>query len=86
MQTNVEMPRYVCHKHVWALQIKEVVRLSDEHVGLIFERGDVYAPIKVFKEWAAKHNPQPGGYFVTYKDGYTSYSPKEAFEEGYTPE
>ena len=24
-----------------------------------------------------------GGYFVTYEDGYTSYSPAEAFESGY---
>jgi hypothetical protein len=30
-----------------------------------------------------KHNPQPGGYFVVYADGYQSYSPAKAFEEGY---
>ena len=32
-----------------------------------------------------KHNPQSGGYYVRYEDGYESYSPAEAFESGYTP-
>jgi hypothetical protein len=31
-----------------------------------------------------KHSPEAGGYYVQYKDGYTSFSPAEAFEEGYT--
>ena len=32
-----------------------------------------------------KHAPQPGGYFVLYEGGYTSWSPADAFEAGYTP-
>jgi hypothetical protein len=28
--------------------------------------------------------PKPGWYYVVYKDGYKSFSPPEAFEEGYT--
>jgi hypothetical protein len=34
--------------------------------------------------YIAKHNPQVGGYFVEYDDGYHSFSPAEAFEAGYT--
>ena len=30
----------------------------------------------------AKH--EAGGYYVRYPDGYESWSPAEAFEEGYT--
>jgi hypothetical protein len=30
-----------------------------------------------------KHKPQVGGYYVLYKDGYASFSPASAFEEGY---
>jgi hypothetical protein len=32
-----------------------------------------------------KHKPQVGGYFVQYRDGYKSFSPAAAFEEGYSP-
>jgi hypothetical protein len=31
-----------------------------------------------------KHDPQVGGYFVEYEDGYESFSPAKAFEGGYT--
>ena len=31
-----------------------------------------------------KHDPQAGGYYVVYADGYQSFSPAQAFEEGYT--
>jgi hypothetical protein len=31
-----------------------------------------------------KHAPQVGGYYVRYPDGYESWSPAKAFEEGYT--
>jgi hypothetical protein len=31
-----------------------------------------------------KHNPQVGGYYVMYKDGYQSWSPASEFEDGYT--
>ncbi len=35
-------------------------------------------------DYMRKHQPKIGGYFVVYKDGYKSFSPAEAFEEGYT--
>ena len=41
----------------------------------------------VSKEWLKKHTPVDqslvGGYLVKYEDGYTSWSPAEAFEGGY---
>lgn len=40
--------------------------------------------IFAFDEYMQKHQPRAGGYFVVYKDGYESWSPAEAFEEGYT--
>ena len=33
--------------------------------------------------YMAKHDPQIGGYYVKYKDNYESFSPSQAFEEGY---
>ena len=43
-----------------------------------------FGPIAVSLEFITKHRPQVGGYLVFYKDGYCSFSPAEAFEDGYT--
>jgi hypothetical protein len=45
---------------------------------------DGYAPFAVSRAYTQKHNPQTGGYYVVYADGYKSWSPAQAFEEGYT--
>jgi hypothetical protein len=75
----LEMPRYTCHKTVHALQIKQV----DDDGTLHFELSE-FAPKPVGPDWLVRHKPQPGGYFVVYADGYMSFSPKEAFESGYS--
>jgi hypothetical protein len=41
-------------------------------------------PIRVDVPYLKKHRPQIGGYFVLYDDGYMSFSPAKAFEDGYT--
>lgn len=85
MSGSREMPRYQCHKKVWALKIKSVTterRLNGDWFLSFEEQG--FADIRKDAEWADKHKPQPGGYYVVYADGYASYSPAKAFEEGYT--
>lgn len=42
-----------------------------------------FPPFQVSFEYVRKHGPKPGGYYVLYEDGYESYSPAKAFEEGY---
>ena len=85
-----EMPRYQCHKKVHALKIKEVTYdlppLEGEPRGnaTIAPADEGYAPFVVDEKWAMKNRPQPGGYYVVYEDGYASYSPAAAFENGYT--
>ncbi len=74
----VELPKYKCHKEVWALKIVEV--LPDG--SLSFEAP--FADLLMDKEWIDKHNPKAGGYMVMYKGGYRSFSPAIEFEEGYT--
>ena len=86
---SMEMPRYKCHKEVWALKIFTITDPTvpgNESDGsrLLYFADAAYAPIRVEREYVRKHNPQAGGYYVVYKDGYRSFSPAEAFEEGYT--
>jgi hypothetical protein len=85
-----EMPRYACHKEVWALKIN-AIRQSDQptdSVGgswLLDVEEPGYAPIEVsHADYVLKHSPHAGGYYVVYKDGYQSFSPAKAFEDGYT--
>jgi len=96
-----EMPRYLCHKEVWALKIKSIERcvptveqlqqiLDSQQESPVFDAAIItpddegFAPFGVSDGYMRKHNPQAGGYYVVYKDGYKSYSPAKAFEEGYT--
>lgn len=89
MNATREMPAYKSHKTVHALQITSIVQAPASHVHPggswflhFFEDG--YAPIEVSHDWYAKHGPHQGGYFVVYKDGYRSFSPRESFETGHT--
>lgn len=43
-----------------------------------------YESFFVSADYMRKHNPQVGGYYVIYADGYRSFSPAQAFEKGYT--
>jgi hypothetical protein len=80
-----EMPKYKCHKEVWALKIAEIRGWSETGVGAeIVPADEGFAPFTVDDEYLAKHKPQVGGYYVVYADGYKSFSPAEAFEDGYT--
>ena len=90
-QTGMEMPKYRCHKEVWALKIKAIVNPNDgletddgERVLTFSDKRYEHAAFVVNDDYIKKHNPQVGGYYVIYKDGYKSFSPAEAFEEGYT--
>lgn len=76
------LPQYQCHKKVWALKIA-AINTSGIITDLSFEDPD-YAPIRVDEDYMAKHKPQNGGYYVVYEDGYKSFSPARAFEDGYT--
>lgn len=73
------MSVFQCHKQVKAAKITEVTEsaVSFEHQGLKMECIEGHA-------WITKHKPEVGGYLVVYEDGYKSYSPAKAFEEGYS--
>lgn len=90
---SVQMPRYQCHKKVWALKIASVRRDSEEAQihnretdgsAIITPAEEGYAPFRVDNAFVMKHKPEAGGYYVVYDDGYKSFSPAKAFEDGYT--
>ena len=82
---SVEIPKYKCHKEVRAAKItaiKEHPNVGNGSQDLIF--GEIGGMMPISDEWVKKFNPIVGGYFVIYEDGYTSFSPNKAFENGYT--
>lgn len=85
MNAKIQMPRYKCHKQVWALKIAGISLPQNEagDAELAFS-DEGYAPKLMTRSWLDKHNPAVGGYYVVYDDGYQSFSPAKAFEEGYT--
>jgi hypothetical protein len=90
-----EMPRYQCHKQVWALKIAAISHLPNpdttaqsaaaSYGATITPADGSYAPFDVSPEFVTRHNPVEGGYYVVYDDGYKSFSPAAAFDAGYSP-
>ena len=83
-----DMPRYRCHKVVQALKIANIDQVhmdgsSPTRMRLHFEEPG-FEPLTVDQAYLSHAGPAIGGYFVMYADGYQSYSPAKAFEDGYT--
>lgn len=66
-------------------KIKEIhpdkTSLSDAMAAML--RGVDGEQVWVSKVYLAKHNPQVGGYYLRYPDGYESFCPAESFEAGH---
>ena len=80
---EIDMPRYQSHKKVWALKIREIERDLRNQTWTIVPSDVGYDSFEVPEEYIQKHSPVVGGYYVAYGDGYKSFSPPKAFEEGY---
>lgn len=82
-----QLPEYECHKRVRAAKIVQDIELVDkaDH-DLVLELPNAITRLhwEVGYPWYLKHKPEVGGYIVIYADGYVSYSPAKAFEEGYS--
>lgn len=85
-----ELPSYKCHKVVQAFKIVGFEKLphglrvsGDSGNGLVVTE-EQFVRVKKAAESDADAGPDTLGYLVIYEDGYVSYSPSKAFEEGYT--
>lgn len=75
------IPRYRCHKEVSALKITHII---PNPRGCELHFGEEWVPIEMPHGWVERTNAEAGGYYVVYADGYESFSPAAAFDEGYT--
>ena len=83
------MPRYVCHKVVHALKILAIEILGRGDGSAMITPADVgYGKFETPPLFVEKYKgtDEDKGYYVVYADGYASWSPTKAFEEGYSKE
>ena len=79
----LQFPQYKCHKIVCALKIGHVNHNYLHGSAELHPEDKSYDNINVSRDFCRKHVLQDGGYYVIYEDGYTSWSPAKAFEDGY---
>jgi len=82
IHATAHLQEFKSHKRVHAARIRDIEYLDSATV-LIFADG--CGRISVGASYLNKHEPEAGGYYVEYEDGYQSYSPADAFELGYAP-
>lgn len=82
------MKRYQSHKIVEAAPIVACHVVSGDKVGgsagLSYVEIESSERVTVPKSFFSRGMPAEGDYLVRYEDGYLSWSPKKAFEDGYT--
>jgi hypothetical protein len=80
-----ELPVYLCHKKVRALKIGDI-EIFEGQVAIIVPENTNYPSFTTEQGWASRYKGSRSdpGYYVVYDDGYTSWSPTEAFESGYS--
>jgi hypothetical protein len=85
MPIATQMPKYRCHKEVWALKIR-ALEFAGDGSAKIAPAEPGYAPFDVAPGFKHKFQGSEDdlGYYVVYADGYQSWSPTTAFEDGYT--
>lgn len=86
----VALPQWQSHKKVYGDKIKKIVdhgpnsELSSPQASGIFWFLECGGYVDVKKDLIARGSPVVGDYYVKYADGYESWSPAAAFEEGYS--
>jgi hypothetical protein len=82
MNEQTQLSEYQCHKKVRAARITGFRGNGTDTPDLLL--GEINAVVSMLPDWHEKHKPAIGGYYVVYDDGYQSFSPAKAFEDGYS--
>lgn len=82
-----QLPLYRSHKEVRAMKIAAIEFPTPDGPAKIAPASDGYSAIETKPNYRSKFKGDDNdlGYYVVYSDGYDSWSPTKAFEEGYTP-
>lgn len=83
-EVTPELPRYRCHKEVNALKVAHFIEEDGADEVIMVFADDVFLPKLIPSELFQKHEPEDGWYYVEYSSKYASFSPPEAFEDGYS--
>lgn len=84
MIDKLKMPKYKCHKEVWAIKIDDIdLNFDGKGAARITPEDPRHPPFLLDIAFMQKHQPLIGGYIVVYEDDYISFSPEKPFEEGY---
>lgn len=83
MPEDKMLPRYQCHKKVWALKIAAIEFNANGDAKIAVKEDFLPLDVKNFKN-TFKGDENDLGYYIQYEDGYISWSPTKAFEDGYT--
>lgn len=79
------MKKYRSHKVVEAAVIRSYNASTDPSIVVDDATpGTGFEAVSVPGDFFSRGRPEVGDYLVRYADGYLSWSPKKAFEEGYT--
>lgn len=84
-------PTHVSHKQVEAYPLERLEKRDDGRLIAIVRLGAYEGPIEVPANITARGEPQPGSMLVRYPpmehepDGYLAFSPRDAFDAGYSP-
>lgn len=89
MHASVALPRWQSHKQVYGDKITKIQRADPNSESAKDDAGirwllDCGGIVTVTKDLIGRGAPVVGDYYVQYDDGYKSWSPAKAFEEGYT--
>ena len=77
---RLQLPKFQSRKIVRGAKI---VQMEDVPCGGVILHLEGDKQIEVSREWYMQRGAQTGGYYVVYDNGYTSWSPAEAFQGGY---
>lgn len=85
VSVDCQLPRYRSHKIVYALKIS-AIEIHEDKSATISPDDAGYAVFKTRSGWAERWagSEDDKGYYVQYGDGFASWSPTKAFEEGYS--
>lgn len=75
-----QIPQYRCHKVVRAAKITGIEPKNEHGITMVQTAYGERMITDSQHPW-----PEVGGYMVIYGDGYVSFSPAKAFEDGYAP-